>query len=68
MKVTSVQLFSGFEFIHVYIDYLLILTKGDWIDHKKRNLCLKNGKKEGFDVISKSIYLEKLKWDIYVFG
>ena len=24
------DLFHGFEFIHVYIDKLLILTKGDW--------------------------------------
>ena len=27
------DLFHGFEFIHAYLDYLLILTKGDWIDH-----------------------------------
>ena len=26
-------LFHGFEFIRVYIDDLLVLTKGDWIYH-----------------------------------
>ena len=25
------DLFRGFEFIHAYIDKLLMLTKGDWI-------------------------------------
>ena len=27
------DLFHGFEFIHAYIDNILILTKGDWSDH-----------------------------------
>ena len=27
------DLFHGFEFIRSYIDDILILTKGDWIDH-----------------------------------
>ena len=27
------DLYYGFEFIRAYIDNLLILTKGDWIDH-----------------------------------
>ena len=27
------DLFHGFEFICAYIDYLLVLTKGYWMDH-----------------------------------
>ena len=30
------DLFHGFEFIREYIDYLLILTKGDWTDHVQK--------------------------------
>ena len=30
------DLFHGLEFIHVYIDDLLILTKGDWTDHVQK--------------------------------
>ena len=29
-------LFHGFEFIRVYIQNLLILTKGDWTDHVQK--------------------------------
>ena len=27
------ELMSGLEFVHTYIDDLLVLTKGDWEDH-----------------------------------
>ena len=30
------DLFHGFEFICAYIDELLILTKGNWIDHVQK--------------------------------
>ena len=30
------ELFHGFEFIRAYIDELLILTKGYWIDHVRK--------------------------------
>ena len=30
------DLFHGFEFIRAYIDYLLILSKGDWTDHVQK--------------------------------
>ena len=30
------NLFHGFEFIRAYINYLLIVTKGDWFDHLKK--------------------------------
>ena len=30
------DLFHGFEFIRVYIDDLLILTKGYWTDHVQK--------------------------------
>ena len=30
------SLFHRFEFIHVYIDDLLILTKEDWTDHVQK--------------------------------
>ena len=41
------DLFHGFEFIRAYIDYLFILTKGEWTDHvQKLELTLNklNGK------------------------
>ena len=42
------DLFHGFEFIRVYIDYILILTKGDWTDHKQRlELTLNELKEKG---------------------
>ena len=41
-------LFHGFEFIHVYIDEILILTKGDWTDHVQNlELPLNKPKKKG---------------------
>ena len=30
------ELFHGFEFVRVYIDYILILTKGYWKDHVQK--------------------------------
>ena len=30
------DLFHGFHFIRVYIDDILILTKGDWTDHVQK--------------------------------
>ena len=27
------KLFQGFEYIRVYLDYILVLTTGDWTDH-----------------------------------
>ena len=27
------EIFRGFEFIRAYIDYMLMITKGDWSDH-----------------------------------
>ena len=40
------DLFHGFELIRVYIDYLLILTKGDWTDHKQKSELTLNELKE----------------------
>ena len=40
------NLFHGFEFIHAYIDELLILTKGYWTDHLQ-NLELTQNKLKG---------------------
>ena len=31
------DLFHGFEFIHAYIDGILELKKGDWIDHVQKS-------------------------------
>ena len=37
------DLFYGFEFIRAYIDDILILTKGYWIDNEKKlELILNN--------------------------
>ena len=36
------EMFRGIEFIRAYIDYMLILTKGDWSDHiNKLELVMK---------------------------
>ena len=59
-------LFHGFEFICVYIDDLLVLTKGDWIYHahkieltinKLRGKGMKYNIKNYFFVQTQMIYL-----------
>ena len=30
------DLFHGFEFVHAYIDQLLVYKKGDWTDHVQK--------------------------------
>ena len=45
---TMNKMFSGFDFIIVYIDDLLIITKGDWFDHlEKMELTLQMHKYNG---------------------
>ena len=42
------DMFRGFELILAYIDYLLIINRGDWSDHlEKLELTLKNIKDNG---------------------
>ena len=55
--------FRGLGFIQAYIDYLLIITKGDLYDHlEKLELTLQKLKDNGINCnIEKSHYLEKLK-------
>ena len=48
------DLFYGFEFIHEYIDELLILTKVDWIDHvQKLELTINKLKGKDLNLILK---------------
>ena len=52
------EMFFGFEFIRTYINYLLIITKGDWSDHlKKLEQVLKSLKDNGLKCnIEKSFF------------
>ena len=52
------EMFCGFEFIRTYINYLLIITKGDWSDHlKKLEQVLKSLKDNGLKCnIEKSFF------------
>ena len=52
------DLFHGFEFICVYMDEILILTKGNWIDHvHKLELTLNKLKEIGLKYnIEKSLF------------
>ena len=60
------DLFHGFEFIHAYIENILILTKGDWTDHiqkleltpnKLKGKGLKSNIERSFFVQTKMRYL-----------
>ena len=63
------DLFRGFEFIRVYIDELLILTKGYCTDHvHKLELTLKNLSKKCFNAILKILSSYKPKGNIWVSG
>ena len=58
------DLFQGFEFICAYIDNLLMLTKGYWIDHvNKLKLAVNKWKQIGPKYILKMIYSGKPKWN-----
>ena len=63
------DIFNGFEFIPEYIDELLILTKGDWIDHvQKLELTLNKLKEKGLKCnIERSLFV-KTKCNIQVLG
>ena len=63
------DLFHGFEFIHAYIDDILILTNGYYIDHvHKLELTLTKLNKMDLNVILKSISSDELKWNIWFSG
>ena len=63
------DLFHGFEFISAHIDKISILTKGDCIDHvHKLELTHYKSKIKNLNAILKSNYLDKLKWNINIFG
>ena len=52
------EIFRGFEFIQAYINYQLIITKGDWSDHlEKLELTLQKLKDNGLKCnIKKSFF------------
>ena len=52
------EIFRGFEFIQAYINYQLIITKGDWSDHlEKLELTLQKLKDNGLEYnIKKSFF------------
>ena len=59
------EIFCAFEFIRVYIDEMIIITKGDWSDHLEtleRTLKILNTM--GLSVTFKLHSLDKPKWDI----
>ena len=63
------DLFYGFEFIHSYIDDLLILPKGyhtNQVQKLELNINRLKGKIIEYNV--EIISLDKPKWDILVFG
>ena len=60
-----IYLFHGFEFVHAYIDKLLILIKVDWIDHVQMlEITLNKLTKKDLNVILKSLSSDKPKCNI----
>ena len=58
------DLFHGFKFIRAYIDDLLILTKGDWIDHvQKLELTLNKLKEKGLKCNIENSFLGQTKME-----
>ena len=58
------NLFQGFEFICVYIDKILILTKLDWTDHEKGlKLTLNKMKEKIFKYNIEKYFFRKTKWN-----
>ena len=58
------KIFHGFEFIQVYIECLLIITRIDWSNHlEKLELTLQYLKDNGFKFNIKNSFFEKTKME-----